>query len=303
MTDVSRLIRYRKRQDYAFAVMGVLCTAVGVVALAALLVKLAVDGGPYLGTKFFTSHPSELFPAKSGILPAIVGTLAVIVVTFLAAVPLGVATAVYLEEYAKKNWFNDAIEINISNLAGVPSITFGLLAYWFFCYLLDFKPVVFVGGLTLAVLVLPIIIVTSREALRSIPGSIREAAYAAGATKWQVIRYHLIPYSLGGILTGTIIALSRAIGETAPLIAIGGGGFVSDLPPSPVSSQPPFLSFGWLTSSFTVLPMQMFLWTDSPNAILQKKAAAIGLVLIVLTLSLNSLAIAVRYRIRKRIKW
>ena len=185
----------------------------------------------------------------------------------------------------------------------MPSITFGLLAYWFFCYLLDFRPVVFVGGLTLAVLVLPIIIVTSREALRAIPGSIREAAYAAGATKWQVIRYHLVPYSLGGILTGTIIALSRAIGETAPLIAIGGGGFVSDLPPAPLAAHPPFVSFDWLTSPFTVLPMQMFLWTDSPNAILQQKAAAIGLVLIALTLSLNSLAIVARYRIRQRIKW
>jgi phosphate transport system permease protein len=303
MTDLGRLIRYRKRQDRVFAVVGVLCTALGVVALAALLVKLAIDGAPHLGGKFFTSYPSELFPAKSGILLAIVGTLAVIAVTFVAAVPLGVATAVFLEEYARKNWFTDLIEINISNLAGVPSITFGLLAYWFFCYLLDFRPVVFVGGLTLAILVLPIIIVTSREALRAIPASIREAAYAAGATKWQVIRFHVVPYSLGGILTGTIIALSRAIGETAPLIAIGGGGFVSDLPPSPITSHPPFLSTAWLNASFTVLPMQMFLWTDSPNAILQKKAAAIGLVLIVLTLALNSLAIAVRYRIRQRIKW
>lgn len=303
MHDTSRLIAYRKWQDRAFALLGMVCTGIGVAALAALLVKLAIDGGPYLSGQFFASYPSELFPARSGILPAIVGTLALVVVTFVAAVPLGVATAVYLEEYARKNWLTAAIEVNISNLAGVPSITFGLLAYWFFCYLLGFRPVVFVGGLTLAILVLPIIIVTAREALRAIPGSIREAAYAAGATKWQVIRLHLIPYSLGGILTGTIIALSRAIGETAPLIAIGGGGFVSNLPPAPLTSAPPFLSFGWLTSSFTVLPMQMFLWTDSPNAVLQKKAAAIGLVLIVLTLSLNAVAIAVRYRIRQRIKW
>ena len=303
MTDLGRLIAIRRRQDRAFTVLGISCTAIGVIALAALLVKLAVDGGPYLSRQFFTSFPSELFPARSGILPAIVGTLLLVIVTFLAAVPLGVATAVYLEEYARKNWLTAAIEVNISNLAGVPSITFGLLAYWFFCYLLGFRPVVFVGGLTLAILVLPIIIVTAREALRAIPASIREAAYAAGATKWQVIRYHLIPYSLGGILTGTIIALSRAIGETAPLIAIGGGGSVSHLPPAPLSAEPPFLSFAWLNSSFTVLPMQMFLWTDSPNAVLQHKAAAIGLVLIVLTLALNSLAIAVRYRIRQRIKW
>lgn len=302
MNDVGRLIAHRRWQDRTFAVLGAACTAIGVVALAALLVKLAVDGLPYLSPSFFTSYPSELEPEESGILPAIVGTLAMVVITFLAAVPLGVATAVYLEEYARKNWFTAAIEINISNLAGVPSITFGLLAYWFFCYLLDFRPVVFVGGLTLALLALPIIIVTSREALRAIPASIREAAYAAGATKWQVIRLHLIPYSLGGILTGTIIALSRAIGETAPLIAIG-VGVVRHVPDAPLSMQPPFLSFDWLTARFTALPMLMFLWTDSPDAVLQRKAAAIGLVLIVLTLALNSLAIAVRYRIRQRIKW
>ncbi len=302
MNDLGRLIARRRWQDRAFGVLGVACTAIGVVALAALMVKLAVDGLPYLTPGFFSSYPSELSPGESGILPAIVGTLALVVITFLAAVPTGVATAVYLEEYARKNWFTAAIEVNISNLAGVPSITFGLLAYWFFCYLLDFRPVVFVGGLTLALLALPIIIVTSREALRAIPGSIREAAYAAGATKWQVIRYHLIPYSLGGILTGTIIALSRAIGETAPLIAIG-VGVVRHLPDAPLATQAPFVSFDWLSSRFTALPMLMFLWTDSPDAILQKKAAAIGLVLIVLTLALNSVAIAVRYRIRKRIKW
>jgi phosphate transport system permease protein len=304
MADAAKLIAYRTWQDRAFNIVGAACTCLGVIALAALLVKLLMDGGPHLlSSKFFTSYPSELFPAKAGILTAIVGTLTVIVVTFFAAVPLGVATAVYLEEYARKNWVTDLVELNISNLAGVPSITYGLLAYWFFCYLLGLKPVVLVGGLTLAILILPVIIVTTREALRTIPVSIREAAYAAGATKWQVIRYHLVPYSLGGILTGTIIALSRAIGETAPIIAIGGGGFGSNLPPSPLSGDFPFLSFQWLWSPFTVLPMQMFLWTDSPNFILQQKAAAIGLVLIVLTLSLNAVAIVIRYRIRKRIKW
>jgi phosphate transport system permease protein len=302
MREVNRLITYRKRQDILFAMVGALCTALGVLALAALLVKLAIDGAPHLSYQFFTSKPSELSPDEAGILPAIVGTLAMIVVTFLSAVPLVVAAAVYLEEYARKNWLTALIEINISNLAGVPSITFGLLAYWFFCYLLDFRPVVFVGGLTLAVLVLPIIIVTTREALRAIPASIREAAFAAGATRWQVIRYHLLPYSLGGILTGTIISLSRAIGETAPLIAIG-VGVVRHLPAAPLSTQAPFVSAEWLNSRFTALPMLMFLWTDSPKQVLQEKAASIGLVLIVLTLSLNAVAIAVRYRIRKKIKW
>lgn len=301
MTDVARLIALRKRQDRLFAVLGMACTAFGVLALAALLIKLAIDGLPFITVNFFTSKPSELFPERAGILTAIVGTLAIISVTFVTSVPLGVATAVYLEEYAPKNWLTAAIEINISNLAGVPSITFGLLAYWFFCYLLDLDPVVFVGGLTLAILVLPIIIVTTREALRTIPNSIREAAYAS-ATKWQVIRMHLVPYSMGGILTGVIIAISRAIGETAPLLVLGGGG-LTNLPPSPISSHFPFVNFSWLTAKFTVLPMLMYLWTDSPNAILEKKAAAIGLVLIVLTLSLNAAAIVVPYRIRQRIKW
>ena len=164
-----------------------------------------------------------------------VGSLCVMLVTFLAAVPLGVAAAVYLEEYARKNWLTDLIEINISNLAGVPSITYGLMALWLFGYLLGLSSSVLVGGLTLALLILPIIIVTTREALRSIPNAIREAAYAAGATKWQMIRYHLLPYSLGGIATGTIIAMSRAVGETAPLIVIGAAGWVSNLPPSPLS--------------------------------------------------------------------
>jgi len=303
LTDVNRLIALRKWQDRAFMAVGAGCTALGVLALAALLIKLAVDGLPFINYRFLTSRPSELFPESAGILTPIVGTLAVVVVTFFAAVPLGVATAVYLEEYARKNWLTDLIEINISNLAGVPSITFGLLGYWFFCTLLGLKPVIFVGGLTLAILVLPIIIVTTREALRTIPSSIREAAYAAGATKWQVIRYHLLPYSLGGILTGTIIALSRAIGETAPLIALGAGGFVPDPPPAPLSSRFPFLNFAWLQKPFMALPTLMFNWTDNPNVMFRQKAAAIGLVLIVLTLSLNAVAIVIRYRIRKRIKW
>jgi len=303
MTDVSRLIALRKWQDRAFIAVGVGCTALGVLALAALLIKLAADGLPHINYRFLTSRPSELLPDAAGILTAICGSLAVVIVTFIAAVPLGVATAVYLEEYAKKNWLTDLIEINISNLAGVPSITFGLLGYWFFCTLLGLNPVVLVGGLTLAVLVLPIIIVTTREALRTIPSSIREAAYAAGATKWQVIRYHLLPYSLGGILTGTIIALSRAIGETAPLIALGAGGFVRDPPPAPLSGHFPFLNFAWLSARFTALPTLMYNWTDNPHLLFRQKAAAIGLVLIVLTLSLNAVAIVIRYRIRKLIKW
>jgi phosphate transport system permease protein len=304
MNDVSTLINYRKRQDLIFQVIGGFCTLIGIVTLAALLVKLIVDGYPILlraGT-FLLSNASD-DPNDAGILMAWVGSLCVVVVTFFTAVPLGVAAAVYLEEYARRNWATDLIEINISNLAGVPSITFGLMALWLFRYLLGLPSSVLVGGLTLALLILPIIIVATREALRSIPNAIREAAYAAGATKWQTIRYHMLPYSLGGIATGTIIAMSRAVGETAPLIVIGAAGWLSNLPPSPLSNRFPYLNFAWLNSDFTVLPVQMFTWTADPDPAFQANAAAAGLVLIAFTLSMNAVAIAVRYRIRQRIKW
>ncbi len=302
MKDINRLIAYRKRQDLLFSILGLACTAIGIATLVVLLCSLAYEGLPHLSCKFLTSNASAI-PEKAGILTAWVGTLYVMAVTFITAVPIGVAAAIYLEEYAGKNWFTTAIEINISNLAGVPSITYGLMALWLFTYLLGMQKIVFVGGMTLALLVLPIIIVTTREALRSIPNSIREAAYAAGATKWQTIWYHLLPYSLGGIATGTIIAMSRAIGETAPLIVIGAAGYITRLPPPPISTTPPFLSFQWLNSSFTVLPMQMYLWTADADPGLQSRAATTGLVLILLTLSINAAAIFLRYRVRRKLKW
>jgi phosphate transport system permease protein len=304
MDDTSRLIAYRKWQDRVFQVVGGLCTLVGIATLVALLIKLAIDGAPLLmrlGTFFFSNASYD--PTDSGILMAWVGSLYVMLVTFLTAVPLGIAAAVYLEEYAKRNVLTDLIEVNISNLAGVPSITFGLMALWLFRYLLGMPSSVLVGGLTLALLILPIIIVATREALRSIPNSIREAAYAAGATKWQTIRYHMLPYSLGGIATGTIIAMSRAVGETAPLIVIGAAGWVSNLPSAPIAARFPFLSFRWLNADFTVLPVQMFTWTADPDPAFQANAAAAGLVLIAFTLSMNAIAIVVRYRVRKRLKW
>lgn len=302
MTDVARFIAYRKRQDFLFQALGIACTTIGIATLAALLIKLSLDGLPEISWHFLTSNASHN-PRRAGILTAWVGTLAVITVTFFTAVPLGVAAAIYLEEYARKNWVTNLIEINISNLAGVPSITYGLMALWMFVYLLGLKSSVLVGGLTLALLILPIIIVATREALRAIPNSIREAAYAAGATKWQTIRYHMLPYSLGGIATGTIIAMSRAIGETAPLIVIGAAGYVTRLPASPLQASFPFISFRWLEASFTVLPLQMFNWTADPDPGFQKRAAATGLVLIALTLTINAVAIAVRYRVRKNLKW
>jgi phosphate transport system permease protein len=302
MHNVAELIAYRKRQDWVFGAVGLGCTAIGIATLVALLLSLSYEGLPHLSWKFLTSNSSAI-PEKAGILGALVGTLYVIVVTFVVAVPMGVAAAIYLEEYAGKNWFTKLIEINISNLAGVPSIIYGLMALSLFGFLFGLHKIVFVGGMTLALLVLPIIIVATREALRTIPSNIREAAYAAGATKWQTIWYHLLPYSLGGIATGTIIAMSRAIGETAPLLVIGAAGYITRLPPPPFSAQPPFVSFAWLNSPFTVLPMQMYNWTADANPALQARAATTGLVLIALTLSINAAAIALRYRVRQKLKW
>jgi phosphate transport system permease protein len=225
------------------------------------------------------------------------------VVTATAAVPLGVAAGVYLEEYARKNWITDIIEINVTNLAGVPSIIYGLLALGIFVYALGFGRSVLSAGLTLALLILPVVIVATREAIRAIPVGIREGAYALGATKWQTTRDHIVPYSSAGILTGVIIGLARAIGETAPIITIGALTFIAFLPPPPLTSSFPFISFEWLMAPFTVMPIQMFNWVSRPEEAFQVNAAAAGIVLVVMTLLMNGLAIWLRYRLRKNIKW
>jgi phosphate transport system permease protein len=224
-------------------------------------------------------------------------------VTAVAAVPLGVAAGVYLEEYARKNWLTNLIEINIANLAGVPSIIYGLMALGLLVYQLRLGQSILTGGITLSFLILPIIIVATREALRTIPQGIREAALALGSTKWQVVRYHLLPYSTSGILTGIIIALSRAIGETAPLVTIGALTFIAFLPPSPIQNEPPYISFDWLWSPFSVLPIQMFNWVSRPDREFAVNAAGAGLALITATLTLNATAIYIRYRMRKKITW
>jgi phosphate transport system permease protein len=297
-----RGIRRRRRGDRAFAVFGWACMTVGLVTLAALLVDLAVDGLAHVRWDFFTSFPSR-HSDRAGILSAWVGSLAVLAVTAAAAIPLGVAAAVYLEEYGPKNWITDVIEISVTNLAGVPSIVFGLLALGLFVYVLDLGRSVLTGGLTLAILVLPIVIVATREAVRAVPFGIREAAFALGATKWQAIWHHVLPYSLGGIATGVIIALARAIGETAPLITIGALTYIAFLPTSPLSAEPPFVSFEWTRDPFTVMPIQMFNWISRPGTDFQGNAAAAGLVLLLMKLAMNGVAIWLRYRLRKRIRW
>ena len=224
-------------------------------------------------------------------------------VTGAVAAPLGVAAGIYLEEYAPKNWITDVIEINITNLAGVPSIVYGLLALGLFVYAFGLGQSIQTAGLTLALLILPIVIVVTREAIRSIPAMIREGAYAVGATKWQTVKDHIVPYSMPGILTGVIIGMSRAIGETAPIITIGALTFIAFLPPMPVTAEFPFVSFDWLTAPFTVMPIQMFNWTSRPDPAFHANAAAAGTILVFMTLLMNGLAIWLRYRLRKNIKW
>ena len=304
-TDLDRiraLIASHKRWDTAFAVVGFLALMVGVLTFVALFVDMAVKGLPRLSYEFFTNFPSR-HAEHAGILSAWVGSTLVMVVTAVVAVPLGVASGVYLEEYAAKNWFTDAIEINITNLAGVPSIVYGLLALGLFVYQFGLGQSVLAAGLTLALLILPVVIVATREAIRGIPQSIREGAYALGATQWQTVRDHILPYSMPGILTGVIIGLARAIGETAPIITIGALTFIAFLPSPPFQPDPPFLSFEWLFAPFTVMPIQMFNWTSRPEAAFQVNAAAAGFILVLMTLAMNGLAIWLRYRLRRNINW
>lgn len=296
------MIRRHKRWDVLFGLLGLLALSVGILTLAALFVDMAVSGIPRLNADFFTSFPSRR-SAQAGILSAWVGSILVMIVTALVAVPIGIAGAIYLEEYAKRNWFTDVIEINITNLAGVPSIIYGLLALGLFVYTFGLGQSILTAGLTLALLILPIVITTTREALRSIPQYIREGAYACGASRWQVVSQHLVPYSTPGILTGVIIGLSRAIGETAPIITIGALTFIAFLPPVPFAGDPPAGLFDWLMSPFTVMPIQIFNWTSRPDPSFHQNAAAASFVLVFMTLGMNALAIWLRYRLRKNIKW
>jgi phosphate transport system permease protein len=288
----------RKRWDAVFAACGIAALMVGILTFVALFVDMALDGAGRLSWDFFTSYPSRR-PGQAGILSAWVGSTLVMLVTALFAVPLGVASGIYLEEYARKGWLTDLIEINIANLAGVPSIVYGLLALGLFVYQFGLGQSILAAGLTLALLILPVVIVATREAIRSIPQSIREGSYALGATRWQTVRYHVLPYSSAGILTGVIIGMARAIGETAPIITIGALTFIAFLPPSPLEAGP----FEWLFSPFTVMPIQMFNWTSRPEAAFHANAAAAGLVLVLMTLAMNGLAIWLRYRLRRNLKW
>ncbi|MFZ2542475.1 MAG: phosphate ABC transporter permease PstA [Gallionella sp.] len=301
-TRIRALIRRLKFNDYVFSLVGLVCMMLGVITLLGLFTNLLLDGVERLNYEFFSSFPSRR-AEHAGILSAWVGTMLVMLVTALVAIPMGIAAAIYLEEYAPSNLLTAVIEINVSNLAGVPSIIYGLLALGLFVYQLDLGQSILTAGLTLALLILPVVIVATRESLRTIPREIREAAYALGATRWQMIYDHVLPYSKGGILTGVIIGMARAIGETAPIITIGALTFIAFLPPPPITSEAPYVSFEWMFSPFTVLPIQMFNWVSRPEEAFLINAAAAGVVIIVMTLAMNAVAIFLRYRIRKNIKW
>jgi phosphate transport system permease protein len=296
------LLRRRHRREAIFIVLGIAAPSVGLIALAMLVVDLAISGLTRINPDFFLNFPSRK-AGQAGILSAWVGSLLVILVTASIGIPLGVAAGIYLEEYAPKNLWTNIIEINVSNLAGVPSIVYGLLALGLFVYGFGTGRSIFTAGLTLALLILPIIIVSTREAIRAVPWSLREAAYGVGATKWQVTRDHVLPAAIPGVLTGVIIGISRAIGETAPLITIGALSFIAFLPPAPITTEFPFLSFAWLFEGFTVLPIQLFNWVSRPGKDFHANAAAAGLVLLAITLMLNAVAIYFRYQLRKKLKW
>lgn len=274
--------------DWGFIVLLAILTSVGLLVLAALLVDTGLDGIPEISWDFITSFPSA-FPEKAGIQSALLGTLWLMGVVAAVIIPLGVATAVYLEEYAdREKWWNRMIEVNIQNLAAVPSIVYGILGL---AYIvrgpLDLGRTVLAGGLTLSLVVLPVVIITAREAMRAVPPSIKEGALALGATQWQAIWRQILPSSIPGIATGVILSLSRAIGETAPLILVGAATFVAFNPSG-------------LDSPFTALPLQIFSWISQPNEDFQAKAAAAIVVLLVMLIMLNGVAIWLRNRYQRR---
>ena len=284
-TEFNERVDARRRNGLVVSSLLFVATCFGVVVLITLLVDVVVTGAPWLSETFFTSYPSR-FPAEAGVKSAIVGSLWMIALTALLAVPIGVASAVYLEEYAPRHWFFRFVQINIANLAGVPSVLYGILGLAVFVRLFALERSLMAGSMTMALLILPVVIIGTQEALRAVPQGVRESAYALGATRWQVIWSHLLPIAAPGILTGVILSLSRAIGETAPLIMIGALTFVAFLPES-------------VMDAFTVLPIQIFNWTARPQVEFQELAAAGIIVLMVLLLAMNLSAILLRNRFEK----
>ncbi|TDM00043.1 MAG: phosphate ABC transporter permease PtsA [Flavobacteriaceae bacterium] len=280
MTDFKNNHRWNSRKDKAFEYWGIFCTLAGFLALCFFIGKIGMDGLGRIDWDFITNHSSRR-AEKSGILIPLLGSVYVLVFTALFAFPIGLGAGVYLEEYSKKNKWSDLLEVNIANLAGVPSVIYGILGLTVFVQALDFGSSILAASLTLSLLVMPIIIVSTREAIKAVPKSIKEAAYGLGATKWQTIWTQILPASIGGVLTGVILALSRAIGETAPLIVVGALLRASKVPVLP-------------TDKFTVLPIQIFHWTGMPSEDFKTNAAAGIIILLVITFGLNFIAVYLR---------
>ena len=266
----------------AFHLLCATVTWACVALLGVLLFHVSYSGFMWLDGQFLTSFPSR-FPEKAGIQSALWGTLWLITLTVVFSVPIGVAAAVYLEEYGGKGKLSRLIEVNIANLAGVPSIVYGILGLAVFVRFFGFGRSVLAGSLTMSLLILPVIIIASRESVRAVPGSIRQAAFALGATQWQVVRSHVLPSALPGILTGVILAMSRAIGETAPLIMIGALTYIAFVPNGPMDA-------------FTALPIQVFNWASRPQQEFHQLAAAGIIVLLAVLLLMNAIAVFIRYR-------
>lgn len=276
-------------KDKVFAYFGVFCTLIGLVILAFFIGNIFYDGITRIDWDFLTNLPSRK-AEKAGILTAWAGSIWIVIFTFLIVVPLGIAAGIYLEEYGKKSKLSELLEVNISNLAGVPSVIYGLLGLEIFGRLFGMGNSILAGSATLALLVLPIVIVATREALKAVPPSIRAASYGLGATKWQTVWHQVLPASFGGILTGVILAISRAVGETAPLIVIGALAYLPFTPSSPMDE-------------FTVLPIQIFNWISRPQHEFSINAAAAIIVLLLITFVMNGIAVYFRNKWQKKINW
>ena len=286
----SRTIGRRKVSNALFGLLALLAIFSSLLALTGLLIDVVVRGAGSVDLQFLSSAPSRI-PAKAGIFPALIGTLWVTILVAIITFPIGVAAAIYLEEYAGRGRWARIMKLNISNLAGVPSIVYGIFGLALFVRLLGLGRTVFAAALTLSLLILPVVIISSMEALRAVPPSQREAAYALGATRWQMIRRSLLPAAAPGILTGIVLAVGRAVGETAPLILIGAVTFVTFVPTNPFEDK------------YTVLPIQIYNWASRPQAAFQEISAAAILVLLVLMFMLNLAAIILRARLSRSIQW
>ena len=278
-----------KLKNLVFKGFAIACTSVGLIVLVVLLYVVFSQGLSRIDFDFLSNLPSRS-AERAGIYTALLGMVWVLVLTVLISFPIGMGAGIYLQEYGKKNFFNNFIEVNISNLAGVPSIIYGILGLELFGRLLGLGNSILAGSLTLSLLILPLIIVSTREAIKAVPPSLREASYGLGATKWQTVWHVVLPSAFGGIMTGLILAISRAIGETAPLIVVGALVYVPFVPESPMDE-------------FTVLPIQIFNWVTRPQAGFVTNAAAAIIILLTFTFMMNGIAVIIRNRYNKRTKF